>query len=330
MAIYNEIWDQCYRVLAGTASASLEDYRRKRYNRAVLALRSQNYFLNCTFLNESGAAGVTGVDRTFAIEKPVIIRGGGVNANFIGNNFPWIDSLSLGTVNIKIFRSGSNRAQLNLDTLLISHFLSYGTGQKWSLDWPVPWVLDKNEIIQCTFTQASAAGKENQYYTVGFYGVSVDPQLRCEPSVLEDVKEQILRMPLQEARYLHLKTDNSAGTIILPVIGMDQRAVANTIEVPQHMLILGWRRIIVGMGPNVGAFLNTTMRLVVTGGKAFSRIEIPVHAFEYYNTPDAGWFKFAVPHFLPKGASLSLSMTATIEDLEMQYMGEVELLAVTV
>jgi len=84
------------------------------------------------------------------------------------------------------------------------------------------------------------------------------------------------------------------------------------------------------MGPSVGAFLNTTMRLVVTGGKAFSRIEIPVHAFEYFNTPDAGWFKFSVPHFLPKGASLSLSITSTIDDIVYQYMGEVELLAVTV
>src|SRR6185369_13056370 len=102
MAIYNEVWGQCYRTLAGTATASLEDYRRKRYNRAVLALRSQNYFLSCTFLNESGNAGVTGVDRTLALEKPLIIRGGGVNAAFLGNNFPWLDSVSLGTVNVKI------------------------------------------------------------------------------------------------------------------------------------------------------------------------------------------------------------------------------------
>lgn len=330
MAIYNEIFDQLYRTLAGTITSSVEDHRRKRFNRAVLALRSQNYFLGCTFLNESGAAGITGTDRTLPLEKPLIIRGGGVNANFIGNNFPYIDSPSLGAITIKIFRSGSNRAQLSLNPLLATHFLSDGEGQKWSLDWPVPWVLDKNEIIQCDFTQAAATTKTNQYYTVGFYGLSVDPQLRCDPSILEDVKEQVIRTPLQYARYLHLKTDNSAGTIILPSVGANQRAIANTVEVPEHMLILGWRRIIVGMGPSIGAFLNTTVRLVVTGGKAFSRIEIPVHAFEYFNTPDAGWFKFSVPHFLPRGASLSLSITSTIEDLEMQYLGEIELLAVTV
>lgn len=330
MAIYNEIFDQCYRTLAGTAGTSLEDYRRKRYNRAVLALRSQNYFLGCTFLNESGAAGVTGIDRTLPIEKQIIIRGGGVNANFNGANFPYLDSPSLGAINIKIFRSGSNRAQLNLGTLLATHFLSCGEGQKWSLDWPVPWVLDKNEIIQCDFTQAAASTKTNQFYCVGFYGLSVDRELRCDPGVLEGVKEQVINKPIQEARYLHLKTDNGAGTIILPAVGNNQRAVANTVEVPEHMLILGWRRIIVGMGPAVGAFLTTTVRLVVTGGKAFSRLEIPVQAFEYFNTPDASWFKFAVPHFLPKGASLSLSITSSIEDLEMQYLGEIELLAVTV
>ncbi len=330
MAIYNEIFDQCYRTLAGTATASLEDYRRKRYNRAVLALRSQNYFLNCTFLNESGAAGVTDTDRTLTLDKPMIIRGGGVNASFIGNNFPYVDSPSLGAINIRIFRTGSNRAQLNLGTLLATHFLSAGEGQKWSLDWPVPWVLDRNEVIQCEFTQAAATTKTNQFYCVGFYGLTIDPQLRCDPGILEDIKQQIMQQSMQQPRYLHLKTDNSAGTITLPSVGNNQRAVANTVEVPEHMLILGWRRIIVGMGPSAGAFLETTIRLVVTGGKAFSRIEIPVHAFEYYNTPDAAWFKFAVPHFLPKGASLSLSITSSIEDLEMQYLGEIELLAVTV
>lgn len=330
MAIYNEIFDQCYRTLAGTVNSSLEDYRRKRYNRAVLALRSQNYFLNCTFLNESGAAGVTGTDRTLPLERPLLIRGGGVNAGFIGVNFPWFDSPSLGAINIRIFRTGSNRAQLNLGTLLATHFLSAGEGQKWSLDWPVPWVLDRNEIIQCDFTQAAASSRTDQFYCVGFYGLTVDPELRCDPGILEDVKQQIIRMPIQQSRYLHLKTDNSAGTIILPTVGNNQRAVANTIEVPEHMLILGWRRVIVGMGPTVGAFLETTIRLVVTGGKAFSRIEIPVHAFEYYNTPDAAWFKFPVPHFLQRGASLSLSITSSIEDIEMQYMGEIELLAVTV
>ncbi len=330
MAIYNEIFDQCYRTLAGNAGSSLEDFRRKRYNRALLALRSQNYFLSATFLNESGAAGVTGIDRTLPLDKPIIIRGGGVNASFIGNNPPYVDSLSFGAITLKIFRTGSNRAQLSLKPLLSTHFLSNGEGQKWSLDWPVPWVLDRNEIIQCEFTQAAASTKTNQFYCVGFYGLVVDPQLRCEPGVLEDVKEQIIKQPLQDARYLHLKTDNSAGTIILPAVGSDERAVANTIEVPQHMLILGWRRIIVGMGPHTGAFLETTVRLVVTGGKAFSRIEIPVHAFEYYNTPDAAWFKFAVPHFLPKGASLSLSITSTIDAIEYQYLGEIELLAVTV
>ncbi len=330
MAIYNEIFDQCYRTLAGTANASREDYRRKRFNRAVLALRSQNYFLNCTFLNESGAAGVTGIDRTLAIEKRVIIRGGGVNALFIGDDPPFLDAASLGAINIKIFRSGSNRAQLNLDTLLATQFLSHGEGQKWELDWPVPWVLDKNEIIQCNFTQASATTRTNQFYTVGFYGVTVDPQLRCDPGVLESVKEQVIRTPLQKPRYLHLKTDDAAGTINLPAIGTDQRAVANTVEVPEHMLILGWRRIMVGMGPSVGAFTDTTIRLVVTGGKAFSRIEIPVHAFEYFNTPDAAWFRFAIPHFLPKGASLSLSITSSVDSVDYQYMGEIELLAVTV
>jgi hypothetical protein len=330
MAIYNEIFDQCFRTLQGTGNKALEGYRRTRYNRAVLALRSQNYFLSCLFFNESGAAGVTGVDRTLPLERPIIIRGGGTNAAIIGNNAPVVDAPSRGSINIKIFRSGSNRAQLSLESMLSTQFLSCGAGQKWEFDWPIPWVLDKNEIIQCNFEQASATDNTDQYYAVNFYGVAVDPQLRCDPSILEDVKEQILKTPIQKPRYLHLKTDQGAGTIVLPTIGSDERAVANTIEVPEHMLILGWRRVIVGMGPHTGAWTPTNVRLVVTGGKAFSRVEIPVHGFEYFTTPDNATFRFAVPHFLQKGASLSLSITSTIETLDEQYMGEIELLAVSV
>jgi hypothetical protein len=205
-----------------------------------------------------------------------------------------------------------------------------GEAQKWALDWPVPWVLRPNEIIQVNFEQVSAA-EINTIYAIGFYGVTVDPKLRCDPGIPEGIKDQIERIPIQQARYIHLKTDNGSGTITLPAIGTDERAVASTIEVAEHMLVLGWRRWQVGMDTSGGAAApSTTIRLVVTGGKAFSRIEIPVKAFEYYASPDAGYFKFAVPHFIPRGSSLSLSITSTIEDSSQQQEGEIELLCVNV
>ncbi len=204
-----------------------------------------------------------------------------------------------------------------------------GEAQRWALDWPMPWVLFPNEIIQVNFTQISAV-LANTIFAVGFYGVAVDPNLRCDPGVPESIKDQIERIPIQFSRYIHLKTDKGGGTIDLPAIGADERAVANTIEVAEHMLVLGWRRWQVGMDTaNVAAPL-TTIRLVVTGGKAFSRIEIPVKAFEYFARPDEGYFKFAVPHFIPKGSSLSLSITSSIEDAAQQFEGEIELVCVSV
>ena len=332
MSVYNEVFDRCYQELAGIVTPQVrEAYNRKRYNRALLALRSQNYFLSASFTNASGAAGVTGIGRTVPIEQPLIIRGGGMNAIFIGGINPtYFDLGDIGAVNVKVFRTGSNRAQISLESIRSSSYFSMGEAQKWALDWPVPWVLFPNEIIQVNFEQVSAADAAT-IYAVGFYGVTVDPKLRCDPGIPEGIKDQIERIPIQYTRYIHLKTDIGGGTIQFPRANLvAERVVANTIEVADHILVLGWRRWMLGMNTVGNAAPSTTMRLVVTGGKAFSRIEIPVKAFEYYARPDEGYFKFAIPHFIPKGSSLSLSVTSVIDDTFQQQEGEIELLCVSV
>jgi hypothetical protein len=329
MTIFNEVFDQCYHSLAGTSQAIRDLYERKRYNRALLALRSQNYFLSCQFTNESGAAGVTGADRTLAIERELIIRGGGMNAIFIGGTGESFDVYDGGALNVKVTRSGSSRAQISKDTIRSSHYFSMGEAQKYALDWPIPWLLDRNEIIKVDFTQVSAV-PIHTIFAIGFYGIAVDRELRCDQDLPNSIRAQVQATRIQKPRYIHLKTDAGGGTIVLPAVGTDERAVANTIEMPEHMLILGWRRFIVGMNTELGAAPSTTIRLVVTGGPAFSRIEIPVKAFEYYANMDHGYFKFMVPHFVPRGSSLSLSITSTIESIEQQYEGEIELLCVTV
>jgi len=154
--------------------------------------------------------------------------------------------------------------------------------------------------------------------------------LRCDPGIPEGIKDQIERITNSTRALYPFENDNGGGTIQLPLIGTNERAVANTIEVAEHTLVLGWRRWQVGMGTAVGAAPSTTIRLVVTGGKAFSRVEIPVKAFEYFARPDEGYFKFAVPHFIPRGLSLSLSITSTIEDSFQQQEGEIELICVNV
>lgn len=327
--IFNEVFDYYYQTLNGTASKARDSYQRKRYNRALLALRSQNYFLSASFVNASGAAGVTGIGRTNALERPLIVRGGGMNAVFVGGTGHYFDVPAQGAVNVKVSRSGSSRAQISKNSIRSSHYFSNGEAQKWELDWPVPWLLDKNEIILVEFEQVSAVAA-GQAYNVGFYGVAVDPELRCDDWLLGDIRQQVLKEELQKPRYLHLKTDKGAGTICLPAIGDNERAVANTIEVSEHMLILGWRRFMVGMGPDTGVTKDTTVRLTVTGGNAFSRIEIPVNAFEYFNRPDDGYFRFSIPHFIAKGSSLSLSITSSITRVIDQFEGEIELLCVTV
>lgn len=323
--IRNEVFDYLVNELTGTASRAVRsDYQRKRYNRALLALKCQNYFLSTSFTNTTGAANVTGVAQTQALEKPLIIRGGGINAAIVIQ-----DLLAGGAINVQVFRSGSSRAQMSLNQLRASHYFSAGESQKWALDWPVPWLLAPNEAIQVRFTQAVAVNA-GQIYNVGFYGLAVDPNFRCSDALIESIREQI-RTTVQYPRYIHLKTDLGAGTIVFPAIAADQRAIANTIEVPAHLLILGFRRYGIDVKDTTASKgINSTMRLVVTGGAAFSRIELPCNAYENFCTPDAGYFRFMVPHFIPKGSSLSLSILSTISNLEEQNSGEIELLCVSV
>lgn len=327
--IFNEVFNDCYNMLTGTFSNVRETSRKRRYNRALLALRSQNHFLGVSFTNESGAAGVTSVQRTAALERRLIIRGGGMNTYFIGGDGTHFDVPSGGAVNVKIQRSGTSRAQISKETIRNTHYFSAGEGQKWELDWPVPWVLEPNEIILCNFTQISAVDADT-IYALNFYGVTVDPKIRCDELMLRDIEDQILNEPIQKPRYIHVKSNKGSGSISFSAIGTNERAVASTIEVPEHMLVLGWRRYMIGAGPDAGPAAACTMRLAVNGGPAFSRLELPVNGFEYFNTPDAGFFRLAIPHFIPKGSSIGLTITGNPTRLIDQFEGELELLCVTV
>jgi len=139
-------------------------------------LRSQNYFLSAEFTNVSGASGITGIGRTVPIEQPVIIRGGGVNAIFIGGSGTYFDVADGGAVNVKVFRTGSNRAQIFPRKPTLVTYFSMGEAQKWALDWPMPWVLRPNEIIQVNWEQVSPA-TANTIFAIGFYGVAVDSKV---------------------------------------------------------------------------------------------------------------------------------------------------------
>src|SRR5258705_12826813 len=132
--IFNEVFDACYQQLAGQGRGMREAYERKRYNRALLALRCQNYFLSASFTNTSGAAAVTGTDRTQALERPLIIRGGGMNAIFIGDSALTFKTPDTGALNGQVLRNGSIRAHLSKYILGNSHYFYTGDSVQCVLD----------------------------------------------------------------------------------------------------------------------------------------------------------------------------------------------------
>jgi len=322
--IQNEVFDHLFRQLSGRTNKRCDEvYNRKRYNRAVLALACQNYFFGTEFQNATGLAGVTFVDQTAPVEREIIVRGGGLNARVSTPVVAGPVDASIGEVNFQLYRTGTSRSQINKNRLRSSLYVSDGQGQPWSLDWATPWVLLPNEIIQTRFLQITATAA-NTIYAVNFYGVAADPKSNCNPDILQEICKQINDSD-QRPLYLNLKTVNSGGAIHFPAIGANQVETVLAEEVPEFLLVLGFRR-------NANDYLpgNTTFKLSGTTGRAFSRNELVIKGFENYCAPDNGYFRLAVPHLIPKGQSLTAHLTTTTTTTRNQFEGEINLLCVTV
>lgn len=321
--IQNEVFDHLFAKLAGLDTRRACDvYQAKRFNRARLALACQNYFFGTEFRNVTGAAGITFTDQTAPVERRVIIRGGGLNARSLGPVVGAPVDVNVGLIDINLFRSGSSKAQISKIPLRSSAYVSDGEAQPWELDWPVPWTLDPNELIQVKFTQITAT-PANTLYAVNFYGVAVDPKYRCDPAILQSLKAQI-RDTEQRTIYLNVKSEDSGGTIMLG--NVHENAV--TDEAQEHLLVIGFRR-------NANDYLpgNTTFKLAGSDGRAFSRNELVVKGFEFYNTPDSGYFRFAVPHLIRKGQSITASLSTDplfVATLRNSTEAEINLICVTV
>lgn len=322
MNIQQQNFDYLFSVLAH--GAVRKDYERKRLKNALLAMSCQNYFFSAPFTNASGAAGVTGVAQTLSVDRPILLRGGGLNSKSLSIiTTPNPIDVNTGAVNIQIIRTGTGRAQMSLNALRSCAYLSDGQGQPWQLDWPAPIRLDPNESLQVRFTQLNAT-TAGTLYAVNFYGVAVDPSMQCDADITDSVCEQI-RNSDQRTYYWNLKTPNSAGTLIYPAQGNPEITQALTDRAPAHLLVLGMRW-------NDNSYLPgvSTLRISSGDGHSFSREEIAIEGFEFYNSPDSGYFRFTVPHFIREGQALNAQITSNIDTNRRQFEGEVNLICVTV
>lgn len=323
--VYKETFMQLYRMMAGeNTKAANRSYNAKRLNRALMALKCQNYFFNFQFTNASGAAGVQMVDNTEPIREGVIIRGGSGNARTpsVSVADATLNAIQ-GALELQLFRSGPGRPQLAREFICDAHYLGAGQlqGQKWSLDWPIPVVIDPNEIIQIRARQSSAT-TAGTVYNFGLYGLAVDKRFRCDDDLLCELKSQI-ENTLQRPLYLNMKNDAGAGTLVFPAIGADQRVVAQTMEAPEHLLVIGF-------SPSWFFQLNGNFRFVTTGGPSFSRQEVNIRTFETFGGPTDGYFRFMTPYLLKKGASLGVAVTQTTTTFANQNEAEITLLCVSV
>jgi hypothetical protein len=328
--IYKDNFNRLFSILAGEdVKATLAAHDRKRLRRALYALKVQNYFLNLQFTNATGAAGVRGVSITAPLKQQLIIRGGSQNA------LPFTTvalQSEAGTCDIRLYRSSPSRPQLSREFICDAHYIGGGRrqGQKWSLDWPVPWVIDPNEVIRAEFLQQSATFA-GTVYNVGLYGVTVDHSFRCEKTLLESLQEQICRTTPRPL-YLNMKNDQGAGSLTFPAIGANQRIVARTDEAEEHLLVLGFRRTVFISGITGGLQFSPygTVQFLVSGDYSLSRGEIPVAAFELFTTEVEAYFHFAVPYLLQRGSSIGAALTQTTTGLADQFMGEINWCCVTV
>jgi len=106
-----------------------------------------------------------------------------------------------------------------------------------ALDWPMPRVLRPNEIIQVNWEQVSPA-TANTIFAIGFTAWRLS-KVRCDPGIPEGIKDQIERIQFKHARYIHLKPTTVAAQFSCVRLALTSGAVANTIEVAEHTLLLG-------------------------------------------------------------------------------------------
>lgn len=299
-------------------------YEQKRYHKALLAMSCQNYFFSADYLG-TGTAGNVGVDQTSPVDRAILIRGCGFNAKTIPiNNSVGLPDAAQAPINLQISRTGTGRSQISLNPLRSCAYASDGQGQPWELDWPAVIRLDPNESLQVKFTEVNAASA-GFLFAVNFYGVAVDPAMQCDPDILKSVCEQIRNTDMRTV-YWNLKTPNSGGTISYPTSGIgNQINFAVTDKAPAHLLIHGFRR-------NDALYIprDTTLRISSGDGHAFSREEIAIKGFEYFNSPDSGYFRFTTPHFIREGQSLNAQITSNPGPLIQEYEGEINLVCTTV
>lgn len=325
--IHNEVFDQLYRLQLGdTCLRGDRETINRRFNRARLALQARNYFFGCNYVPTTGATGETAIVNTLPVNQSVVIRGAGLNAQTFG-----VDT-EIGRVETTIFRSGNSRTQIlrALGLIPSAHLTSNGQGQQYELDWPAPLVLDPNEVLQVRWRQLTptAAGS---VYALMFYGVNVQPQIRCQPEVLNDVRRQI-ESTCQRPGYLNLKTEDSGGAVHYPTgAGAEQTVELQTQALDDHILVLGFRRNNSRYLENGNSLANTTtFRLIASDGHGFSRELLALRGWEYFCAPDAGYFRFTLPHLLLRGETLAAQIKATPDTALEQFAGELNLLYVTV
>lgn len=321
--IQNEVFDQLYRKLIGGRQCDDRAVQR-RFNRARLALQAQNYFFTSTYIPTTGLAGETGISNTLAVNQSVIIRGAGLNAQTFD-----VDTVT-GRVAISLYRSGNSRAQISRNFFPSTHLASNGQGQQYELSLPVPIVLDPNEVLQVRWQQLTDT-VIGSVYTLMFYGVNVQPEIRCQPERLSEVRKQI-EHTCQRPFYLNLKSDDSGGAVHYPSGGGAAQTVElQTQELSESVLVLGFRRNNSRYLENGNALADvTTLRMVSSDGQGFSRELLALRGWEYFCGPDVGYFRFSVPHLLFKGETVAAQIKATPDTALEQFAGEINLVCVTV
>lgn len=324
--IQNEVFDQLYQKLAGGSLRCDDRAVQRRLNRARFALQTQNYFFSSTYISATGLTGETAIANTLPVNQSVIIRGAGLNAQTFG-----VDTV-IGRVGISLYRSGNSRAQIirNGNALPSTHLTSNGQGQQYELDLPVPVVLDPNEVLQVRWQQLTDTAI-GSVYSLMFYGVNVQPEIRCQPERLTSIREQIIRT-CQRPVYLNLKSDDSGGAVHYPLAAnADQTVELQTQESVEHLLVLGFRRNNSRYLENGNAATDvTTLRMVASDGRGFSRELLALRGWEYFCGPDVGYFRFTVPHLLFKGETIAAQIHGTPDTALEQFAGELNLVCVTV
>ncbi len=319
---FNDTWNR----LAGRESNSQAAANfKKRLARVQFAQRYKGYFLSANGNTGANALNTLVTMRTQPLTFPCVVLG----ANAVVPPFS----------EVEIVRSNPSRTQINVDFLWNNLYLTASVGSISGINptvfsetfWPQPFGLETNELLRVRTRQTvAAAGEADVEMGVTFFVVGLNKQ-PCPPAHWDEIEDYLKSHREQKPVFLTTFSED-ARTIAFNEQGTNERTIAITREAKEPMLLESLcfsRPFFASLDPS-GGDTKAKVRIICSDGHSFTPQPILMQSvFQFAGFSERGpgggwqnWTQLPVPHYLPRGGTITVEITNALVDADTQNVYE--------